>query len=40
MIILEDVTKTVLSGADDLTILSNVSMNIPGGQFVALTGAS
>src|SRR5687768_10362522 len=40
MIQLQNVTKTVRSGADDLTILSDVSMDIPEGQFIALTGAS
>lgn len=40
MIRLNSVTKTVRSGTEDLTILSNVSLDIPKGQFVALTGAS
>ena len=40
MIRLENVTKTVRSGTDDLTILDNVSFEIPDGQFVAITGAS
>ena len=40
MIQLKNVTKTVRSGADDLTILDDVSMEIPDGQFVAVTGAS
>jgi putative ABC transport system ATP-binding protein len=40
MIRLENVTKTVRSGADDLTILNNVSFDIPDGQFAAVTGAS
>ncbi len=40
MIILHNVTKTVQSGAEDLTILDNVSIEIPDGQFVAVTGAS
>jgi putative ABC transport system ATP-binding protein len=40
MISLENITKTVRSGVTDLTILSDVSMDIPDGQFVALTGAS
>ncbi len=40
MIALKDITKTVRSGTEDLTILSDVSLEIPGGQFVALTGAS
>jgi putative ABC transport system ATP-binding protein len=40
MITLSNLTKTVRSGAEDLTILSDVSIAIPEGQFVALTGAS
>ena len=40
MIQLKNVTKTVRSGTEDLTILSDVSLEIPEGQFVALTGAS
>lgn len=40
MIKLESVTKTVRSGTEDLTILSDVSMDIGAGQFVAVTGAS
>ena len=40
MIELKNVTKTVLSGAEDLTILDDVSFAIPDGQFVAVTGAS
>ncbi len=40
MIQLNAVTKTVRSGTEDLTILSEVSLEIPEGQFVALTGAS
>jgi len=40
MIELRSLTKTVRSGADDLTILSDVSASIPDGQFVAVTGAS
>lgn len=40
MIKLSNVTKTVRSGAEDLTILDNVSMEIPDGEFVAVTGAS
>lgn len=40
MIRLNNVTKTVRSGTEDLTILADVSLEIPGGQFVALTGAS
>jgi putative ABC transport system ATP-binding protein len=40
MINLNSVTKTVRSGRDDLTILDDVSIVIPAGQFVAVTGAS
>ena len=40
MIILQNLTKTVRSGTEDLTILDDVSAEIPDGQFVALTGAS
>ncbi len=40
MIELKTVTKIVRSGTEDLTILDNVSMEIPDGQFVAVTGAS
>lgn len=40
MIKLKNVTKTVRSGTEDLTILDNVSIQIPKGQFVAVTGAS
>src|SRR5687767_14316665 len=40
MIEIKNVTKTVRSGTEDLTILSDVTIQIPGGQFVALTGAS
>ena len=40
MIQLQNVTKTVRSGAEDLTILDEVSIDIAGGQFVAVTGAS
>ena len=40
MIELLNVTKTVRSGAEDLTILDNVSLTIPDGEFVAITGAS
>ncbi len=40
MIRLENVTKTVRSGTEDLTILNDVSFEIPDGQFVAVTGAS
>ncbi|MET0753051.1 MAG: ABC transporter ATP-binding protein [Pyrinomonadaceae bacterium] len=40
MIELKNVTKTVRSGAEDLTILDDVSLSIPDGEFVAVTGAS
>ncbi len=40
MIRLKNVTKTVRSGTEDLTILNDVSFDIPDGQFVAVTGAS
>ncbi|MBK6749149.1 MAG: ABC transporter ATP-binding protein [Pyrinomonadaceae bacterium] len=40
MIELRNITKTVRSGTEDLTILDDVSMTVPDGQFVAVTGAS
>ncbi|MEO8072463.1 MAG: ABC transporter ATP-binding protein [Acidobacteriota bacterium] len=40
MIILQNVTKIVRSGTEDLTILDDVSLEIPDGEFVAVTGAS
>src|SRR5688572_12222171 len=40
MIQLDSVTKSVRSGTENLTILDDVSIDIPEGQFVALTGAS
>ena len=40
MIELKNVTKTVTSGTDALTILNDVSFEITDGQFVAVTGAS
>ncbi len=40
MIELKNVIKIVRSGAEDLTILDDVSITIPDGQFVAVTGAS
>jgi len=40
MIQLKNITKTVVSGTEDLTILKDVSIEIPSGQFVAITGAS
>lgn len=40
MIELNNITKIVRSGTEDLTILNDVSFAIPDGQFVAVTGAS
>ncbi len=40
MIELKNITKTVRSGTEDLTILNDVSIEIHDGQFVAITGAS
>jgi putative ABC transport system ATP-binding protein len=40
MIELKGVTKVVRSGTEDLTILDDVSIAIPDGEFVAVTGAS
>ncbi len=40
MIELNSVTKVVRSGTEDLTILDAVSITIPDGEFVAVTGAS
>lgn len=40
MITLKNVTKTVRSGTEDLTILNDVSLEIPDGEFVAVVGAS
>lgn len=40
MITLKNLTKTVRSGTEDLTILDDVSVEIPDGEFVAVTGAS
>jgi len=40
MIRLERVTRTVMSGTEQLTILDSVDLFIPAGQFVAVTGAS
>jgi putative ABC transport system ATP-binding protein len=40
MIELKNVTKVVRSGTEDLTILDDVSIEIPDGEFVAVTGAS
>ena len=40
MITLSNLTKMVTSGTEELTILDDVSLAIPEGQFVSLTGAS
>src|SRR6476620_11555844 len=40
MINIRNLTKTVSSGDEKLTILDDVSIEIPDGQFVAITGAS
>ncbi len=40
MISLINVTKTVKSGSEDLTILSDITFEVPDGQFLAVTGAS
>jgi putative ABC transport system ATP-binding protein len=40
MINIRNLTKTVSSGDDELTILDDVSIEIPSGQFIAITGAS
>lgn len=40
MIELKNVTKIVRSGTEDLTILDDVSLTIPDGEFVAIVGAS
>lgn len=40
MIELKNVTKTVRSGTEDLTILDDVSLVIADGEFVSVTGAS
>jgi putative ABC transport system ATP-binding protein len=40
MIELYKISKVVSSGGEPLTILDRVSLRIPGGQFVAITGAS
>jgi len=40
MIKIHNLTKNVRSGTEDLTILDDVSIDIPEGEFVALTGAS
>jgi putative ABC transport system ATP-binding protein len=40
MIQLKNITKIVRSGAEDLIILDDVSLEIPDGEFIAVTGAS
>ncbi len=40
VIVLSNVTKTVQSGAERLTILREVGLTIPAGQFVAVVGPS
>ncbi len=40
MIKLSNISKVVRSGTEDLTILDDVSLEIPDGEFVAITGAS
>lgn len=40
MIQLSNISKVVRSGTEDLTILDDVSLEIPDGEFVAITGAS
>jgi len=40
MIELKNITKTVKSGDFDLTILDDVSFDIPDGEFLSVTGAS
>jgi len=40
MINLANVSKTVTSGSEKLTILHAVSLSIPGGQFIAVVGPS
>ena len=40
MIELQNVTKNVRSGAEDLTILDDVSLRVTDGEFVSVTGAS
>jgi putative ABC transport system ATP-binding protein len=40
MIELRDVSKTVMSGTEPLTILHSLSLQIPHGQFVAIVGPS
>ncbi|MBK7705116.1 MAG: ABC transporter ATP-binding protein [Acidobacteria bacterium] len=40
MIKLSNISKVVRSGTEDLTILDDVTIDIPDGEFVAVTGAS
>ncbi len=40
MIKIEKLTKTVMSGSEELTILDDVSLEINDGEFVAITGSS
>jgi putative ABC transport system ATP-binding protein len=40
MIVLRDVSKTVTSGTEPLTILHSLTLDIPRGQFVAIVGPS
>jgi putative ABC transport system ATP-binding protein len=40
MIKLSNISKVVRSGTEDLTILDDVTIEIPDGEFVAITGAS
>src|SRR6476619_4560739 len=40
MIELRDVSRTVTSGSEPLTILHPLTLQIPGGQFVAIVGPS
>ncbi len=40
MIELQDVSKTVMSGSEPLTILHPLTMTIPRGQFIAIAGPS
>jgi putative ABC transport system ATP-binding protein len=40
MIRLEGVTRIVTSGAEQLTILDQLTLFVPAGQFIAITGAS
>ncbi|MFV0387540.1 MAG: ABC transporter ATP-binding protein [Pyrinomonadaceae bacterium] len=40
MIKIENLSKKVMSGSEELIILDDVSIEIPNGEFVAITGAS